>query len=223
MDEPDNISAEDREWLELLAGRAQPKRAGPHAVQAAQLRAYFTRYDEQFANPARDPASEARMLQRLDAAGVLAAPAAQAPAQAPRSNRLLALLDWLFPPANHGSLRYVGLALAFVVMGLNLPPLSAPPDIAIDEAPRPRTKGFTRPATQGTVVILHDAPDVLAAHIASVLRSLQVEVTLTQQGRDVALRATVAPAQRLLVRERLATWGIEPAGDGAVRVDFKPQ
>lgn len=205
----------DERWLEVLAGRREPDDA--ETRQAASVRVFFERQaaDDMQARP--DPEREKRLLNVLNARGVLerspAPAAARPPAPAPaRGNPLTALLHWLFPPGASNGLRYA--IAAALVLGVALAPLLGPDPQDDSGTMKGAPPGPGLGANRWSSV----DPAAEALRVQSLLASQGVTATVTTDGGDHVVEAVVPPDRTDAVRAALAVQPLSIRPDGVLRI-----
>lgn len=220
----DDESADER-WLQVLAGRAEPRDAAER--QAAALRRYFELQAAREATlSTHDGEAEKRVLNLLRARGAFEA---AAPAAAPRG-WLARAGDWLFP-ADGGHLgRYAAVAgLAFALV-LAVPwqrqwqdgPGAGDEAATLKRLPAAEPAAAAAPAPLGEGLLMSARPAEEAARLVAALAEAGVNARLEVQGSEQLVRAEV-PAERLAaVQQRLAALGLAVPAPGELVVRYRP-
>jgi hypothetical protein len=207
---PDN--PEDQAWLETLAG--QPMNT-TSAHQALQLRRYFAQRDELEAQHAPSAESQARMLSKLQRAGVLKASQAAAPSTSALAHRLTAFLDWLIPVGPGAAPRYAliaGVALVAMVAPVFMQPHA--PSHHSDW----RSGNRTVPLGANVHTLLAHNPAQTAQEIQAALHTVGVSADIRSQADGLLLRAAVHPADQMPLQQALAPWGVTAPSSGALEL-----
>ena len=204
----------DERWLQVLAGRLEAENEDER--KAAALRGYIERRTTRELDSPADPEREKRLLNLLQASGVLDAKRGEARPPAEKAGPLSRLLDWLSPSGGLGAGR---LALVATV---TLAILAVPVLQGVLEQ-RDETSSYkSAPITTQEVSILALDPEQEARQLAQMLARYGVSADIVADGDARVLHAQVPGAALDDVRSALAEQGIPSPADGQLAIRIRP-
>ncbi len=203
---------DDERWLDVLAGKVEPRTADER--MAARARSYFDKEDREAQSV--DPSLRLRVENMLMARLAEDARRSAAPARHPGPWR--ALMAWLVPAEGGHSGRYAAVAAAVMAV-VAVPLLMRPGTPAIDDPGTIKSPGSL---IAPEAVIASPQPAQDAERLLQALASQGVVAALSEDGADRVVVARV-PADRLTATAAVLQrdLGLTLAADGQLRVRFK--
>lgn len=231
---------QEQAWLRALAGHSLPNEDAAMPHQAQQLRSYFAARDERESAALLSAQSEARMLARLQAQGLLQGrgerrspiqngqtpsaptePASHAPRRGERrsptpalAQRIIQVLQSWLPRAPAARYALAGIVLAALAGPLFIAQMRlGQEDYSIKSPPK---------SLQAAQSVRAQDPAQELEKLRTALQAAGVTTRERQFDTVYALSAQVPPAQRAAVQSALTPWALKLPDDGQLEIVIVP-
>lgn len=230
--------ADMRPWLAALGGQppagmeAESDDGTPamNTNHALHLRQYFLQRAAMEDATPLGPESEARMLARLRAAGVI--PSEPAPAAPQRradpathgpnlADRLTGWLEWLLPSGPGAMPRYA--TLGVIALAVMVAPLLFHPGTPNTNDPNGTLRhGQVAPLPSPELLVLSADPAQQVQQLRAALEAAGASVQVRFSGASYELSIDAAASQRAAVQGALAPWGMALPAQGGLTLKVQP-